>query len=478
VQNFSDAEKPLGLKTLQKWICPQGGTFDFDTLTKNINEYYKTRHVLPELMDLTIAVSTQWFLNNAPLPKLHDPLTYGKGNATKIYNFFRGTHRSNGGIVWDTDRRAPGGAAKAVAWAMYAPTCYDKVIAGMRYKDSKYRNIFMDSFSNYFREAMMYHEFFEWWESLPIDTHESNLLVARQIVLCAPKSAYAGDYQGMDFHFNLESALRVVDFYCNIFHATPEQRSMVRMSTEELFYAPLLTADELICGLHNLFSGIYPTHDFECPENFMILLNAALEAGYKVVLNPRKLRKHEVFIKVNGDDSIVLFADNLSEEEFLRFGHLHAKYAHAFGQVLETSKLDYGHDFISFCKNTFALRRNVTGFKKVIVDGVETPVPLYPCAKAVNALYHPESIPHFPQKSDLVIWFCSIMDNSFGTRQWKGTVLAIADMNPDLFGDLPTDISPELRAEMNRDWWFENYADFELPKSPTYQLLKQRLSVK
>jgi hypothetical protein len=84
VQNFSDAEKPLGLKTLQKWICPQGGTFDFDTLTKNINEYYKTRHVLPELMDLTIAVSTQWFLNNAPQPKLHDPLTYGKGNATKI----------------------------------------------------------------------------------------------------------------------------------------------------------------------------------------------------------------------------------------------------------------------------------------------------------------------------------------------------------------------------------------------------------
>jgi hypothetical protein len=352
----------------------------------------------------------------------------------------------------------------------------DKIIKGLRFKDGKLRSIFMDSFANYYREARVFKRMFDWVFAQPWNHKYPIMTLAKIIIMSKPKSAYAGDYKGMDMHTIYDAAATSANMLCDVCHANLDARQEVCDVLYEVYEADLLVGHSLVMGESALKSGLYPTHDIESPMNFGILGKTADIEGFEVVPPGTPLKKNQCTIIVCGDDSIVLFGRKLTKEELEHFGTTHARVAAWFGQIVELDKLDYGWDTITFCKRTFALHQSVAGYKYLNIDGIQVPVPKYDCLKALNGLRNPEHIPAFPNKTGLLIWLCAVMDNAFGSNQWKSTVIALIQKNPQLVEIIPDEIDPETRQVLNKDWWMANYVKFDLKTSPTYALIKRYMT--
>lgn len=471
--NISAAEEPLFRKTRDKWFVEQGGSFSYEQVTANLPEYYAERTVDEEGMNVVLSNITTYYLNIA---RIYLPCDDGKrviAEPRRLYNCYTGDHKSNGGITYNGDRRSKEARIKGVKYAISEPLNYDKVGCGLRYKDSKYRNIFNDSFANYFREASVFKNMFDWWATQPFNHTYSDIECAQIIASLRAKSCYCGDYKMMDGHYSLPAFQATVETMGSLSGYNSSELSWVSMHSEEIFYTDLVVGDRLFLGKHNLYSGIYPTHDSESFQNFSILAYTAMSLGFRVKERIGKLKADEVFILVCGDDSAVFFGRKLSQDEVSQFSKLHAKTSSWFGQEMELTKTDYSDEVCTFCKKTFALAPSVKSYKIIQIDNIGVPVPKYPALKCVNALYHPEHIPHFSARESLIVWFCSIMDCSYGTTQWKGTVIAIAQQNPTLFGNISPDLAipEEDWIELSGDYWFREYAQFELPNSPTFKLL-------
>lgn len=474
-QHINEAEAILNTKALNKWCVPQGGTFSQATLEKGVDSYYSLAEEVNEKFDDEItreAVHSTYRLldNYGYLDSLRDE-TIIRSDA-ELYRIYKADHRSHAGFTGEGDRRDKSLRVKAIREAsdMYD---LDPVIAGMRRKDGKDRNIFNDSLANYFREARMYDNWFKWWRSLPYDMHYSDYQIANIIVKCAPKMSYAGDYEAMDKHHGLKSQQRVSEAFATFTGTTLTELSAIQMFNDELFTTTCIAGDTLYEGLHDLYSGIYPTHDVESVENFIIHVGFLTEAGFTVVKTPKVLRSNECFVMICGDDSFVLFGRKLSDAERQRLIQLHVKYAAAFGQVLEWSKVDISDVYVTFCKKTFALRQDVKGFKHYS-DDCQTPVHKFSLLKAIHCIRYPENIPSFPRKQDLVIWVCSIMDNAFGATDWRAVMQTLCWYMKDLLLSVEFDyiISEEMQLILNADWYFRNYVSFELINSPSYNFMR------
>lgn len=468
--NVNEPEKILHSKAVEKWLVEQGGSFSKEQLLVNIdNEYYGNKPEfevkLPD--DFEAVIYTALNRSGILMPNFTNWITE---NAIELYQCYKGDHKSSPGLTGKGDRREKEIRVKAISQAKTSPTQLDPAKSWMRYKDGKYRNIFVDSFANYFRGVYFLRKIFEWIGSIPMSVHYSDMELSKLIVMSNAVAAYAADYKGMDMHFNLSTFIRVLRIIAMLFKIPGDQLHEMIAYAEELFYQHLLTPDFVYVGVHNLFSGIYPTHDIEGYMNMFTLIYVFTKKGYKFVKPGRRLRKGEFTVIVCGDDSVVLLG---SECDFQEIGEFHAAISAMWGQEMELSKVEYSTKWITFCKKTFALRRDVPGFKRVGNDQI--PIYKYSVVKALNALFHPEDIPNFPEKRDLIIWFCSIMDCAYGCSSWKSTCIAVIQSNPELFAmHMSVDsVSPEMLTILNGDWWFRNYADFDLPKSPTWQLIKE-----
>jgi len=467
----NEPEMILHNKTMEKWITQQGGTFSKDQLLKNIDEEYygNTPEFEVELPDDFEAIIHRAFKEaRIVFPNFTDWILT---NSIELYHCYKGDHRSSPGITGRGDRRDKMNIVAAISQAVDAILQLDPAFAGMRFKDGKYRNIFVDSFANYFRGCIILRKLFEWIGSTPCSVHYSDMELAELIVTCRAKAAYAADYKGMDMHFNLSTFKRTLRICADLMNIPGDQLNEMLMYADELFYQHLITPEEVYVGLHNLFSGIYPTHDMEGYMNMFTLIYTFTKLGYKFVTPGKPLKKDEFTVIVCGDDSIVLLGSEL-QDNAEEASKLHANVSAAWGQIMELSKVEYNTQWITFCKKTFALRRDVKGFKR---DGdAQIPVFKYSVAKCLNALRHPEDIPNFPEKKDLIIWFCSIMDCARGCTSYKATVLATIQQNPELFTKVVEidNISDDMLAKLNADWWFRNYAKFDLPNSETFALIK------
>jgi hypothetical protein len=438
---------------------------------------------------------------------------------SQLYNIAYPKRKSSGSSIYVGDRRDVQCTSKAIRFAFVAPFSNEFILADVRNKDSKIRNIFNTPASTVYRQARFLHRIFEWWTSLCMDTHYSNEKLAFLVTQLQGVCVYCGDYKGMDFHFTVQQAHLVVDIACDALHASEKDRARIHWFIDEDFHSDVLTGRKIIVGLHNLLSGAYPTHHIECILNFSILAAAAVSMGFKVVTEFRKLEPNEVFIGVNGDDSYVIFGRKLSEEERKAFGEMHAMYAGGVGQELELSKVEWNDDFFNFCKNTFALRPTVKSFKHVKMDGKDVPLPKYPLIKALHALYQPENMPPLSwSTAQYIAWACSILDDSCGCQNYKAVVLHLAQQIHDLgstpmrdavaelelatianqlvssgiqLEQLPESISldngrvidragliaaynsyQQLINNLQADWWFSELSDWNLDNSMTFQLFK------
>jgi hypothetical protein len=477
-KNISEPERALHDKTVNKYYAPRGGSFSEETGISNLPEYYIHRDTDERIMREVREIMLQYTMLTRQDTRIGDPYIHDYG---ELLQTWKGDHKSGGGLSHPEDRRTEGASYDACLQAWQDPLCLDPIRGGNRRMDGKIRQIHIDSFANYFREAAVFHKIFEYIRNCGWNHTYSVKDLATGIINLKAKDGYGGDYKMMDGHQGELATRYSAHMICDWTHVPFDKRQYMMDMIHELFHSKLVFGKFVYCGENNLWSGIYPTHDIESPENYAMLVATATKMGFKVVIlskDPatwRPLRKNEVAIIVCGDDSIVLFGRKLTDNERKQFGLLHAFIAKGFGQELELSKVDWGDQYLTFCKRTYALRAGIASYK-YYEDRPTVPVPKYDVLKAVCALRHPEHIPHFPHKSDLVIWFCAIMDNAYGNQDWKGTVIEILQHNPDLFSQFDysdTTISDETMSVLKEDWWLSQFGNLDLAESPTFKLLKQ-----
>lgn len=469
-------EIPLEEKTKQKWLVTQGGTFSMETLTANLGEYFEPRECDAEPSDkmLQVAQYLNVICNCGDASKVKLIQT----NPRMLYSCWK-PKKSYAGATYDGDRRTPGVASMAIKQAIDAPYNIDYTIAGMRNKDGKYRNIFMDSFANYFRESMFLSEIFERWHSLSFDSNQGDMPLAAEIRKLRAKCCYCGDYKAMDQHQSYDASVNTLIYVCFWFGYDYSQIMKIIFWLKDLAEQCILVGDELWIPKWcvNLLSGLYPTHDLEGMENVLILSSTAVDCGLRVVTKPRPLKRGECYIKVCGDDSVVFFGDESVPDDFAT---RHAENAAHFGQIMELSKVDKSKTTAWFCKKKYALRDDVAGFEQVETEYGRLCVPKYSLMKAINALRRPENVPTMPNYHDLIIWTASIMDNCAGMKMYKSVIYQLVQCNPTLFSvenvsfiesyknRVPEDVEEYLR----QDWWTnETWSANWLATSPTLRLI-------
>lgn len=460
-------EAILDEKCKKKWITPQGGSFSKEQLLVNMENY---THPTVALKRIKRTLRGDVMMQLASIRPHYPISSFVCENPRELFGMYKGSHRSTGGITYQGDRRK--NVTVAIKKAMENPIAFDGVIAGMRYKDSKYRNIFMDSDANYFREARVLRKLFKAWEDLPFDHHYSNDVLAKKIVRFNAQYSFAADCEGMDFHFNWESFETSLDLICDIANCSCEQRNYIKWVCEELMWLDVYASGTVYVGEKSLLSGLFPTHHIEGILTFAVNVSVFTSAGYTLCLAERKLRKNEFTVLVCGDDSGVLAGSAPTEDVKARIVEVWRQ----LGQVVNYEKVEESTESLTFCKRTFALRYGIKGF--TCYEGTNIPISKYPVGKCVNALFQPENLPQFSSKRLLILWFATIMDNAIGNTTYKSVVISIVKSNLDLFKQV-CDITDADRVEydtwLSQDWYIR---EFGIPTSHTLQLIVDTVSGK
>jgi hypothetical protein len=371
---------------------------------------------------------------------------------------------------------------EGIRQAVGDPYTMDPIIAGMRLKDNKYRNIFIDSIANYFRETRVFKRLFEQIEELKCNVAEHHYDVADEIVQLHGVAAYGGDYKGMDWHYVLLVLFFTLDIAQDLFNIPQHEVDEMKRVLESICNAEIVVGQEIFKSVWNMLSGIYPTHDLESLLNLAIVSTALSSLGIRVVLTPRKLKSREAYVKVCGDDIVVVFGKAHPTKEQMTAKH--AYYAQAVGQVLEVSKADWvtlgDQQGIFFCKRFYALSQNTSGYKQVLVNGRQVPIPKYSIEKALNGLYHPEHIPSFTDRRSLVYWTQAVMDNAAGHTAFPRICYELFQSNP-LFNDkslieyIP---NQDDYLILLKKWNVRQYGILDKSQSPFWTLLLKYLANK
>jgi hypothetical protein len=484
IQNLNDSEYPLALKTINKFLVGQGGQIAMTTIQEGHETYYED---IPFDEDIARHVRETFYGLLDRGYRVHE-LVYN--SASKLFNRIV-RKATSGSSIWAGKRNELGCVSKAFRLAFKYPWNWDLILGEARRKDGKVRNVYNSPLSNMVREARAFQEVFHMWQNLAVDYHYSNKYLAQMIVTLHGVASYCGDYEAMDKHFTVKAVHLAADMLCDIFHAKPYEREYMHRTVTEFMEADVLVGDSVYVGLHNFLSGLFPTHTLECVLNYADLATVAVDLGYEVVTEfGQKLKPHQVFIGVNGDDSYVIFGPGVTQADLDAFGYYHAYISKGLGQVLELSKCETSFTEFNFCKNTFALRNDVPHFKRsVALDGTEYPLPKYPLIKALHQLWEPENLPDDDWSPVLVAaWTCSILDDSQGCQNYNNVVNALCDKfsdelklaflqlgsivdNNDLY--MIHNIEQEITS---RDWWLSECSGFSLTSSHTFLYIRQYLT--
>lgn len=479
------AEEYLETKALKKWTAPQGGRQSLQLCLTALANYALNSD------DLHLDTS---LLSFDKLPTLQHIDSAYIESASSLYKTYKKTHASSGGYTWGADRRNPKAIAQALRNAHSSSVTADPVILGSRLKDTKTRTIFMDSLDNYFRYSRFMHNLFEAWKPFPGNhaTSDRNLEIkiassAMGTELCA----YCGDYEGMDMHMSLGACLLSIDVLAKMTSLDAAQAARVKAD-----FTSMWNSQRIVIGSrtyefehHALFSGIYPTHDLESPLNYAILTTVIDELGYAV--DHTWCRKAwQVRILVNGDDSAVLFNKRALDiddwDAFLkRVAEKHRDVSHRIGQIVNVEKVETSHDYVPFCKRLYGFKPGPYWKSRKELGTLDVPYSKYSMCKALNALYHPENMPRFESEYGFALWFCTILDCSYGMSSWNNIVSYLVNRSSEetleRFRNYSSITYSEQDVElMNRDYWFRMYGMPSgtpcIQESETYKLVVRLLS--
>jgi hypothetical protein len=478
-ETIQQDEQYLREKALKKWIYPQGGHFSLAQLSANLDQYALILHRDKKLVMLIKDYATMVFRRELPKVTQQDFIIT---SSVELYNTYQPTHSSVAGWTAVGDRRDHETRATAVRQAVVDPFNFDPIIVGMRLKDSKYRNIFIDSIANYFRESRVFKRLFSLIEELPSNTAEHHYDTAKEVLRVHAEAAYGGDYKAMDQHDGLDDLEDTVDLAAEIFDIPEEDVLQMKQVLRKLLTTKLIVGNEVWESVWNMLSGIFPTHDMESLRNMSILIAALTSLSIRVIMTPRKLKSREAYLKVCGDDIIVLFGpDHPTKEAVVE---AHARFAAACGQELEAEKADWVEKSdkrgIFYCKRMFALDYSTPGYIMSNSNMDRFVYPKYSIEKALNGIYHPEHIPTFNDKRSLIYWVQSVMDNAAGHTAFKRILFELFDSNK-FFQD-PTLLTYSLPTEdmaiIMKRWQNRQYGLVGQTDSPFWCIFKMYLQSK
>lgn len=239
------------------------------------------------------------------------------------------------------------------------------------------------------------------------------------------------DQTSMDQHFSKS----IVELYiAPIYEAIlpPDDFIVFQEYVSECFEQKLFMGDRFWTGLHNLFSGIGPTNEFETIFQLLIFLG-----GLDLVIPASPFH-----IAVNGDDVGLLVKATDAELHEL-YSVILAAFKDCDFEISEAkSRIDTG-DF-SFCKKYYSLAMPKT--QDGSIGGAYSP------AYVANSIVYPEHNWETPGQSRVAT--LQILDNA----QYSPSNQLLLDWASTLYREW-TFNENDLKFVSARDWWIKVYGE-------------------
>lgn len=449
------------LKAYRKWYGPQGATPTASEVMEVLEMYYQPMEKL-SLPPLSAETIMEAFPSSKHV--------YGTLSARELWLRYPGGRKSNSGLTGWTDRRDPAIRKRAISEAMRFPFRLDPIVVGTRDQRSKKpcRTIFMDSFSNYYREVANYYFLNEMWKDSNLVAWRGDHYVEAYVHKFLQKHPHViffeADYKSMDTWLHDDHLEWLLTQIHDRGYITDELYFNALKLTRLLFEAPLWTPFGEINQSHSLLSGLYPTNPFESPLNLLI----QLEWVHSVVARKlgRALRLGiDFIIVIQGDDALIVFNDLGLDAEWLKQSF--ADYAwKVFRIKAEPEKQRVSRISGFFCKRQFKFAGYVREVKGLGV----IPKSVYPATLAAMSIFEPED-GALSSKAQSLIKLFQVWDNVQGHPLWRRLLRKLWEIQPELHIPVSDSDVEQWNSEGNHNWRRILFGEmFSLESSPSAKL--------
>lgn len=452
-------QKEYDVAALAKYWGPNGKVPDYRTLFESVDRYYHPyQGPVYKFSEWAISAFDRLF----GYPRGID----GISSPRQLFNTYRPTHASSGGLTVWADRRIM--TSRAAGMRAYArdPLHVDPCVIGTRWK-YKLRDIFMTSFADQFRYNALLHPLKQWCKSSSAVAWRGDHAVEHDITQflrkCREPLFIEGDYDAMDTRFSMTHAMSVVDVWKRLGWLKSKVIDNIEVYLTSMFNSPILMPIGLSgARTHTLISGTPPTNDF---ESWWSILNQ-LEMIYRV-LGPVPL--NGIMVLVLGDDALLIvdvgvipsaldvdwaktFASWSSNEMHMMANEAKQRVSDVSGWFC---KRQYAHEMPMYADERYEHKDRIKSSYSVVL--------------ALESIQYPER----SKTTSYGAWMCrllQILDNSWGHPLYKTVAHTMKSV---LHADL-TRISQDDVDEYNRSGtsWKKRLNDelFSLSASPTYQI--------
>jgi len=450
------------IKALTKWFGPQGGNPSKDQIMNGVVRYYENTGLPTDYPALSYRASI-----------MLQRLLYRKGefkrfSPRELYMRYKGDKRSNSGMTGWGDRRLPSIRKEAISQA-YKFKGFDPAVLGSRYQRQKVRNIFMDSFANYYRAVAAYGPLIEDYKNVEWANWRGDRYIEYTIstfIDSHPEGVvfFESDYEAMDTWVTYEHAQYVLSHLkeWNII-STDEYNDMSHVAYE-YFHLPLVTPDGVVVAKHNLFSGVYITNFIET------LLNLFIMIAWITLKFPHAEYARDFKIVILGDDVLLVFTkllltdvqmEDLPDDFALWVWNTYHIKAEPLKQRISTVS---GY----FCKRRHAIKAPKYVDSSISQKQIRKSV--YPITLAINSILYPEEMVDESKAQTLIrIW--QILDNCVGHPLYKLVVRYIASIYKEVLPLTVTISDIEQFNDNKKSWRIQLFGEtFSIDRSQTAQL--------
>lgn len=454
-------------KALTKWYGPQGATPTHEEVMQVVSEYYNR----------AINFEPSYVLSDTTKFEFKQQLSIKSWRLlkpTELYRRYKGDRRSNSALTGWKDRRTPGIRVRAISEAVKDPYCIDPIVVGTRDQRSKKpcRCIFMDSFSNYYREVQAFSMFEASLKESDCVAWRGDRYIEKSYYDFAKSASRLlhceFDYEMMDSWCEKGHMKWTLNQFYDAIDVDKNLREYQFKMTQELFRAPLWTPEGEIQGFHALFSGIYPTNPFETPLNFLIIESFVHDVLEKI-LKRSLILGVDYILFVLGDDSLLVFKDGVADALADQIGSLFSVWVWQNFHIkanAEKQRVSFTSGF--FCKRQY--KKDGAQYSPFEGSTLTFPKSLYPLTLACLSIFEPED-GALDSKAQSLLKLFQVFDNAWGHPIWKMILRKVWEIVPDLHIQVTDEDVEKYNSETNKNWRLIVLGEkFSLEKSPTAQV--------
>lgn len=464
------------MKARDKWLGPQGGISTWKTQSPSVYEYLAA----PEAFDSSFLSAVRKDVIEYIGTRISDwgmECLYPYSNQT-LYDTYRGMKKSNSGIFYWKDRRAPNVRWHSYNASLESPYSMDPVVTGQRKQRNKVRDIFMDTMPNLYRFNRVLRPLHDF---LAVRTphiawrgdHYDEKHIYQWIGNRRDWWSLESDVDSMDKRMSLEVTQYVMGELLSLPFVSPELREEYLKYIELTFSIPILSPDGLLEGRKRLLSGLPPTNDYESFVNWYVLASFLHTHRNKM---RGSLKDIDHFIIVKGDDSSILFSEDVStvidqSGQTVSITAAIAAWYNKFRLLAKAEKQAFRHRTTMFCKRFYY--PTLTQYKDIA--GSIHSGSAYSLLLAINSIVYPEILNHPKDAAYQMTRILQILDNVRFHPLWKTLVNRLVELQVLPLVKLSEETVEYFNAT-ERDWRWHLYGEkFTLGTSPTYAYISSRI---